>query len=949
MGRCNNKRTQAAALAMRNTPARSRFSKGPPGRGNNNKQQQHKGDFAGRGGGGGGRGNAQQHARVIDKIQHRVDPQHSTAATTVTPDVASTSESLRYLDKTKLDEIVLSEKTQALMESLLKDLGVVEKSSSDDVNEEEASEEEGHDQDECDEDYVDDDVLLEQSDARRVSNIRQDFLDDDDDDEELVTAYAATRAEREKDEEAFQSNDAQQEETPAKDDNDEFLKDHKAFLHLTQQLSFTHDQAARACRAIDGWEEAVALTDTETTCKGDKKKSNNELELAMDWLCLHLSEDDLKRGFRPNPDPPKQHSNDNPASKTAIKVKAIPHPSISISSKPIAEQAKEWARSLRLQERTVALVRLGFHHAEALQACDETAGGNDNRDEAAASCEFDPAVPLLLTKLRNEVLPDFEEIGADAAEELEMALEEQTQELEALQAIYDDQLEIIHGKNSADDTTLQSVDRYVIAIKPVQPLPSPARSNDCRLHVLLQDGYPHRTIPLLMLVNESLPPTFLRRINSLLHQKAQELLGTPAVFETVSFLENDLFDHYSTFLREQRRKEFEAEQVRLLRQRKAEMEEAERIMDMQYHAQYDPNGEGSKVGRRQRAKLKAAEKAYDRPDQMEELNKEYRRRQDARVEDAQTQNAQVRATYAQLAIARRQQERIQEEAEMAARSAMSASLNRGDGVETAREVAQRARYRVLQEHGIKVPGDGGEKGTDAIIGEPKKKEDTLDGNQPADDVQNKNPTTKSSQFMDRLRNSVGESTVNEPSSMKEPKAKGPTQQTSAFMDRLRAMYDNAVQDKLKKKTDTKSTNKSSALKLECYHLENSKAQKEAGDRNDSSVFNIPHPVAVPAGELVEVMKDIIDQQEDQPWLVAEEARAPILGSTRHILSEKHHKRESEISKRLREDLERKRRLALEWACQSAATSSKTDSGKKQKGNDAFSPEKYHHLMNVRQR
>ncbi|KAL3906016.1 MAG: hypothetical protein SGILL_009448, partial [Bacillariaceae sp.] len=664
------------------------------------------------------------------------------------------------------------------------------------------------------------------------------------------------------------------------------------------------------------------------------------------------------RGFRPNPNPPKQQQQlaDGSSASTTTKTiyKAIPHPSISISAKPIAEQAKEWARSLKLQERTVGLVRLGFHHSEALQACDETAAESNTEEDEKQSesipSGFDPAVPLLLKQLRQEALADFKE-HVEAEETLEMALEEQTQELEALQAIYDDQLTIIRSQDaqcegeSTNDAVQQPGSRYIIAVKPTQPIPPPARSDDCRLHVLLQEGYPYHTIPLLLLVNESLPPTFLRRINILLHQKAQELLGSPVVFEMVSFLENDLPEHYSAFLREQRRKEFEAEQVRLLRQRKAEMEETERIMDMQYHAQYDPNGEGTKVGRRQRAKLKAAEKAYDRPDQVEELYKEYRRKQDVRVEDAQQQNAQVRATYAQLAIERRQQEQIQEEAETAARSAMSAAFNRGEDVEAAREVAKQARYRVFQEHGISIPEEG-ENDSKATIDKAKETEENdvaSNQDQSNDDNQKEQPTAKSSQFMDRLRKSCGETTIEEASATMETKPKGPTQQTSAFMDRLRAMYDGAVQNKLSKKTDDISASEDSASKLESYHLDSPNE-----DDNEQLPSNIPRPVAVASGELVEVMKDIIDQQEDQPWLVADEARAPTLNSRRQTVSGKHHQRESDISKRLREELERKQRLALEWAMKNEESPSHMNKGKRQNGNNGFSPEKYHHLMNVRQ-
>jgi RWD domain len=738
---------------------------------------------------------------------------------------------------------------------------------------------------------------------------------------------------------------------------DDPMESSKAFLHLTQNLSFSRDQASRACQAIDGWDEAAATESTKRSSKSIGKDDDNRLEFAMDWLCLHLSEAELTHGFRPNPNPPKQQ----PRTSVAAKVKAVPHPSISVISKPIAEQAKEWADSLRLQERTIALMRLGFHHAEALQACDETIHRMNDDIQTTSSAEQDPAIPLLLNKLAQDVqqgdgsamVSTTEEYGDDTQEILQ---EERAQELEALEAIYAEQIQV-HPSSRRNLSKGHIIARYMITIKPLETLQPPARNEECMLHVLIQDGYPLHNSPLLLFVNASLPPTLLRRINVILVEKALSLVGNPVVFEIVSYLEAELPVLHNDFVKEQRRKEFEAEQVRLLRQRQTEIDQAQKIMEAQYHAQYDPNGEGAKLGRRQKAKLKAAEKAYDRPDQMEQLYKEYRQKQDTRVEHARQQNSQVRATYAQLAIQRRQEELIQDEAERAGRSAMVASLNRGESMETARDAAKRARLESLRENGVEVDEDY----NNADGARQEQIEQSKSGN-PEMNIQSAHPpkpTNTSATFMDRLRNTANGSqskdsildNSNENLSQSATpdsrvvKTSKPTEQTSAFMDRLREMYEKAAKEKRAGKQTTKA--KADTAKMDYYHLESPETDDSPETEGHSS--KVPRPVAVATGELVEVMKDIIIQQEEQPWLVSDDARAPTLIRGRQKVTSAAEKLKCDISVRLRQDLERKRKLARDWSEKNGESFKERVEAKEMKREKEFSPETYHRLMKQRQR
>ena len=102
------------------------------------------------------------------------------------------------------------------------------------------------------------------------------------------------------------------------------MQDDFVFQYLTARLCFSASTAARACHSIQDWAAAVATaanantgssssstaTATATTTVASLKKAttNNDdndvshrLTIAMDWLCLHLDEQQLEQGFRPNP------------------------------------------------------------------------------------------------------------------------------------------------------------------------------------------------------------------------------------------------------------------------------------------------------------------------------------------------------------------------------------------------------------------------------------------------------------------------------------------------------------------------------------------------------------------------------------------------------------------------------------------------------------------------
>jgi HrpA-like RNA helicase len=108
---------------------------------------------------------------------------------------------------------------------------------------------------------------------------------------------------------------------------------------------------------------------------------------------------------------------------------------------------------------------------------------------------------------------------------------------------------------------------------------------------------------------------------------------------------------------------------------------------------------------------------------------------------------------------------------------------------------------------------------------------------------------------------------------------------------------------------------------------------------------VPRPVAVRSGELGDLMNDIMDQQKDQPWLVSPEARAPTLSQQSERVSKEQTQRQQEISRKLRLELERKRKAANKWAGENSGSAT----GQRSKKSNVFTPRQFHFMMSVRQR
>ncbi|CAJ1935709.1 unnamed protein product [Cylindrotheca closterium] len=928
MGRYNNRRTQAAAEALKNTPSRARFSKGPPKRQKkkNNRDTSNNTDSNGNNNGGnqknprvGRHPNTAATARVIDKIQNR----QQEASQKTKQRVATTEEALSYIDKSKLDKVTLPGDILEVITNLLENLGVKESARSkrkDDhieLEKEMEMDQDVNDQVPIDDDNVTEDISeapdaeSEEVNRRRkgaASNVGYAEYGDDVEEEAYYQSVGQIggglmeEAEWEGEVKVTSDQEISNESEVKEDEIPERIHKEAAFIYLTQRLSFSKTNACRACLAIENWDIHDDDNKKDDEAKSAPKKSNEAISLAMDWLCLHLSEAELSKGFLTNQDTNKSSSTVMPS----INIKVVPHPSISVAKSITSD--KEWSRNVRIQEKILKFVKMGFHHSEASGICEAI------KDIEAMSKIDEYALLLELLESLEEKACEGSKSGRSKeplnAADLEFAAEERKQEIEVLQAIYAEQVDIIAGYRDSD------ISNYSLKIVPVEELEEPAKSEDCQLEVFPRSGYPVVEAPLLLFSNPSLPPTLLRRINDEIARKAVFGVGVPVVYEIASFLAESIHEMQIDFIKQQRRKEFEAEQLRIRKQGHGVIAQASEV-----------EVEGGKLGRRQKAKLRAAEMAYDRDEQIEKEFEGFRQRQEERIHEAKHQSSRIRSVMAEQTLAEREKQRVEAEAERAARAAMNDAFNRGESVSVAREMAKNARILSLKENGIvedaKLSAESShhdEQAEESIEEAPK--------------VSQPESTPTTAAFIDGLA-ATGESTYHDEG----------TPMTNAFMDRLRQMYDDAAKQKAGIKSSKSDENEAIQVNGEKTKLEMVRLNKPERDASDNELVHIPRPVPVLSGEMGDMMNDVIDQQKNQPWLVSPEARVPTMSDDNGAKPGKPSQRQHNISKKLREELERKRDQAEQWAEKNVGSANNS----KSTGSHFYSPKRFHSLWSVRQR
>lgn len=915
----NSRRAQQAAAELRNVPSRARFSSGPP------NKRKGKGGRGGRGnnagsGGRGGRGPAK--AAVVDKLTKRVEQKQSNNASSSGQSLTKITRRrhpLANVDVSKLDELVLPEESLQEVMKILSDLkvkvveSVTQKPSNrtGDYSDEVTDPTDLHTAGDIDmNDFeIGDYVTGKTNGSLQQKQQRQDYgyseYENDDDGEELQ-GYTPNIPEDVEWDGADDSDVGMSELDKFAKKTEQFRSD-PVFVHLTSRLSFSDDTALLACAAIEDMvdndaDQNESNADSKLINQAERKRQGEKLALAMDWLCLHLAEEELTKGFKPN-------SNMNSPSilMGSGRTKPIPHPSISVAPKITTD--RDWKKSILIQDKTMKFLPLGFQHSEAYDAFKDYTVEQLEKESSTKALNDPVALRLLLHSLEKETLEGDGVGSVDATSseghtqgDFDYATSERKEEEEALAAIYDDQFQVIQEPGSTEGSY-----QYSVAITPLEPLREPARSEDCKLHIFVRPGYPAFQTPLLLFRNRTLPPSLLRRVNVELVRQSQHCLGSPSIFDVVTYLSSELSSLQEDFMKEQKTKEMAAEQLRMRR-------EAGHLID---EDDYDID---AKLGRRQRAKLKAAAKAFGQPEIAVQAEKERVERQDVRMERVKAEDKNIRQSMAERAIAKREKERQEEEINAIHRAALSASLNKGASVEDAREEANNAKLKYLCEHGL--------------LKDSAMPTDSVTADEPNEDGE---PNVSSKIDIDQ---------VTEESDKEEKKENLPssTPSTAAFMERLRQMYSAAA----KAKAEGKDPKASKGLKrqeqdLDAYHLNPPKLDNnEATEVLDEGV-RFPRPVAVPVGELARVMEDVINTQKDQPWLVASEARAPEIldedGKDDKNVTQKCR----DISRTLKEDNERKYKSASEWRKKHGADRSR-GGGKK-----GFSPQRFDKMLLQRER
>jgi hypothetical protein len=316
------------------------------------------------------------------------------------------------------------------------------------------------------------------------------------------------------------------------------------FLHLTQQLSFA---PADAVRAAQHQTDATTNTTTMSAAATPADASRQNLLVAMDWLCLHLSEQALEKGFRRRP---QQRPKQSPHKQQRQAVLLRP-PSPTVAAPPA-----DWLCLAWREERAARFLRFGFLLGEIMAAQkDGTALAKSEEDEEEAAAvqirpiDNSPVLRKCLGMLERRVLGDAApavDANPSNDEEDDETWADREEEREALASIYDDRFEDI-----IDDC--DGMDRYKIKLAPTGNLQAPADGSKCVLHIFLRRGYPTRQVPLFLFYNATFPAALLRQVNARLIHAVRDRVGGPVIFDAVTMLSAELPSMQEDFLLQQQR------------------------------------------------------------------------------------------------------------------------------------------------------------------------------------------------------------------------------------------------------------------------------------------------------------------------------------------------------------------------------------------------------------
>ncbi|KAL3807673.1 hypothetical protein ACHAXA_000319, partial [Cyclostephanos tholiformis] len=836
------------------------------------------------------------------------------------------------IDVSKLDVVTLSAESVAMVEGLLRSFNIWEnEDENDDYDDEEEEEEEEGDECNGGDDAADTRTTLDRivrsgvtmsqfavDHGERTYDDYQGDYDDEpgyfhcrDDVVGVVDLDDGENSNEEEDDDDDDDCDAPLPNDARGDDRDgvrrekeerEALMNTPIFKHLTGHFSFLEGEAVQAMvastrrlrvekrrrrrRVEEAGEEEVddkydndgrRATDNATTATTTENEGEL-LEMAMDWLSLHLEESDLRRGFRVRKtnhggvDGRTRTMTTITANTTApireggghLPIRAVPHKLISVMPRLTQEQYEreivESTMLARMRDLTTDSIRMGFHSKE-VELAFSSVRSSGLVEEDGVHLSLDGELLRHIVACVESEIDECVSVGLDPEiEEMRnMSMIERDQEKDALEAIYAEGFQLLGNAKEGSDNL-----HFRIEVNPATPLIHPACSDKCHLHVMTRHGYPLIATPMLWFTNITLPPTLLRRISINLMKKAKELMGRAAVFDLVEYLSEGLAGWQKQFIDEEALAEKASED-----NERGGVESDDDEID--YYAHFTEE-ERKKLSRRQRQKLRAAEKAHSRDaillqkQRLKEIKEEERRKR------VRFENETIATRMAEKAVNKRWKEWVEEEAEKAARKAMNDAFLRGEERDSARDAAEIARKEMLLYHGEL---------EEEVKDEKIKKTVSLKGTAEEDSVVKDDGVPKSIEMTD-------DAIVNTDDSALQPHIvnSDATPKTLLFVEKLRRMYD--------EKAKEKATG---------IHLLGA-TSNVATDVNET--VHLPTPMVAPSPGIEDVLRDVLTTQREQPWLISPEARVP---TTDDNFSEKgtsiDESRKIETSKLLRIELERK--------------------------------------------
>ena len=957
----NNRRAQERAAQERNVPSRARFSKGPPkknggrggGRGGGDRGDDRGDEGRGRGGRG-GRGGRNNDA-VIQKIQNRLAQQQrkdiggisiakskqaATAESSSDARIASFSRKSKHaldrIDVNKLDTITLSAESVAIVERLLRAYNVWE--GGEDENENEGEDEKKSEAEDVDNEMdvndsavgssgLEEDVeerghsygmkydTLDKAEAKNSFGVDladetyDDYQGDYDDEPDYQSRNDGINFDKEGLNDNFSDEDSSQGSDISEDgkmhDNvntdEEDLIDSPIYRHLTQHFSFQHQEVVLSLRASHkrlrlAKKKAQAEDGAMIESKDEKEIAKEDegalLEMAMDWLSLHLKESDLRKGFRVQKIPttkPKSMllgpSTERTLSQEALHIRAVPHESISIMPKltqlQYEKEEKESIFQLKRQNWTTDLIRIGFHLKEINQVFESM--NIENMLELHIEKDDDNLLPLLMKHIiacveaeNNE--GDASTLDQEIEEEMsELSIMERDQEKEVLEAIYAEGFQLLSDSSEGSEYL-----HYRVEVDPTTPSTHPACNEKCHLHVITRDGYPLTSPPMLWFTNTTLlPPTLLRRISINLKNKATEYIGQAAVYDLMEYVAEELPGWQKEFIDEEALAEKTSEENAKDQDDGIGSDEDE----IDFYTQTFTAEEIKKLSRRQRQKYRAAQKSHARDAKLLEKQHEKLAKDEARRERVRIENETISSRMSERVVNRRWKEWVEEEAEKAARRAMNDAFLRDEGRDKAREAADAARKEMLIFHGELEEESVDEKKEDQPT---ESKTDEGDHEAAADST---NPRSVNEVIIE-----AGEDVTKLQQQAANSEA---TPKTLLFVEKLRRMYEAKALEKAEGSNDDES-------KFGALHLTDAESKTDNTDTMDQSAKpHVPAPVVAPSPGIKDVLKDLIQTQTDQPWLVAPEARVPTVDEVSSKGRSIDNSRMQKTSNQLKNELERK--------------------------------------------